>query len=120
MAKVRWHSSYVLLGRITEFVEDLRFWHTRRAAGMGWHGCYRSLRTASERREWRRYVDGMADAGFGHRTRRSPRSIPDSWDDYLVSKANMRSWKALDRRAGRQWARRGLEKLLAKDYEAVE
>jgi hypothetical protein len=58
---------------------------------------YRRARTTSERKQW--YVS--VEQGVTPRRRRSPRLLPDSWDDRLISTHGNHSWKRQKKR--KQW-----------------
>jgi len=96
---------------------DFEFWVTKKAIGLF---MYRRVRTRQERQQWFKLMSDAREYGFNHRMRRSKASLPDPWDDVAIQKHGMKSWKAVDNKAKKQWARQPIKKLLAPGYFVVE
>jgi len=73
---------------------------------------YRRIQTQQERREWYRAYDLAKEYGFDQLIpRREPHSL-DPWDIEARSiKADMKSWKALDR-CRKQWGKKKYKEYL--------
>jgi len=62
---------------------------------------YRRIRTIPEKRAWFATVDQLQEEQLICKLRRSPRVLPDSWDDIKRNDYEDRSWKRTKRK--RQW-----------------
>ena len=65
-------------------------------------GCwYRQIENMGEKRRWFADQETLKEHGFKVRYSRSPRTLPDAWDDYPKAKNYDRGWKRSKKR--KQW-----------------
>jgi len=58
---------------------------------------HRRMRTTNERRQW----ESSIEQGVIPRRRRSPRMLPNTWDDFFISAQGNHSWKR--QKKSKQW-----------------